>query len=391
MVGRDAELGFLSDQYDRAARGPGPAGAVVWIDGALGSGKSRLVSEFATRVRTSREPPLFLYGRCPAREEQRPAAPVLGLLMSWLGMSLHTLEPGPRERAQLERLLPPREVETLMRTLEAHFDGATEFSLQEALARWLIALGKRRAHDRVPRRRHLREPRHLERDLLGRARPGRDAHAAAARPARARARAPARALARLRQQLEGQHELRVGPIDAAAVRKLVDLTFHSSAPRLRIARVLMSRSRGNPGMIAEILRALTDRGEAVPHASGGGLTLRISPERLPLPASLQALTRERYRRLPPADRRWLRRFSVVGGRLQADFLARALAPATAREIDDALVRLTKAGWLAPRGRALPLRPAGPARGRLPHAARGREAAGARGPRRVPWRRAPDRS
>src|SRR5262249_56493643 len=79
LVGREREMATL---LSVARQGGRPA--AVWIRGAPGSGKSRLVNEFAARARMSDDPPLFLYGRCRELEEGRPAQPVLRLVERYL-------------------------------------------------------------------------------------------------------------------------------------------------------------------------------------------------------------------------------------------------------------------------------------------------------------------
>src|SRR5262249_3771660 len=131
------------------------------------------------------------------------------------------------------------------------------------------------------------------------------------------ARRPER-IAELKQRLGAAVPLRrieLAPLGEAAVERLVEDVFHHSTPRPRPSRVLWQRSRGNPGRRVEILRRLVARNEAAPHADGTGLVLSISPDDLPLPGSLRKAIAESYKQLPAPDRAWLRRLSVVGGRI----------------------------------------------------------------------------
>ena len=52
------------------------------------------------------------------------------------------------------------------------------------------------------------------------------------------------------------------PATRGAVR-----VFHRSAPILGLADVLWTRSRGNPGLLGEILRDQQQRGRLVPHSA----------------------------------------------------------------------------------------------------------------------------
>ncbi|HUR29309.1 MAG TPA: hypothetical protein VM509_14065, partial [Planctomycetota bacterium] len=152
------------------------------------------------------------------------------------------------------------------------------------------------------------------------------------------------------RELSAQVELEA--LDEHAVVDLVTRLFHHSAPRLRIAQVLLQRSRGNPGLIAEILRGLIQRGEAYPHGSGPedrALVLALPPERLPLPESLPTLINQRYQKLPPEDRRWLQRLAIVGGRISTEFLLRAFHPVAEAELAQVLGRMVQGGWIVPAG------------------------------------------
>ena len=65
-------------------------GGALWLRGSVGSGKSRLMSAFAAQARASDHPPLYLYGRCSAHEEDRPCGPVLRLMLRWLRLPPQT-------------------------------------------------------------------------------------------------------------------------------------------------------------------------------------------------------------------------------------------------------------------------------------------------------------
>jgi tetratricopeptide (TPR) repeat protein len=160
------------------------------------------------------------------------------------------------------------------------------------------------------------------------------------------------ALQALRERLRADvptSEIELQPLDEAAVLALVEQLFHRSTPRLRLAHVLWERSRGNPGLISELVRGLIARGTAHAHPDGSGLVLDISPDDLPLPRSLQRAISASYKELPSVDRTWLRRLAVAGGRIEAGFLLRAFPDARRAEVDEMLARLARTGWLVPAG------------------------------------------
>jgi tetratricopeptide (TPR) repeat protein len=356
LVGREREMATLLSVHEAAARpsraGPEAArGAAVWIRGAAGSGKSRLVNEFAARARMGEEPPLFLYGRCRELEEERPAQPILRLVERYLRLPQNA-PPGPREIAILEKLVPPKAVETVARALDPSAEGATPLAVPAALGLLLAALGKS-----IPLIVFLDDLNWAGDDTLdvlaylsGRLAGTRTVLVLGERLG-APAHRPER-LDELKKRLEsgpGLVQIELSELDESAVESLVSSMFHHSAARLRLSQVLWERSRGNAGMISELLRGLVSRGEAVPHEDGTGLVLTISPDDLPLPGSLKAAIADSYRRLPAADRAWLKRLAVVGGRIETDFLLLAFPDARRADVDLVLSRLARSGWLTPAG------------------------------------------
>jgi serine/threonine protein kinase/tetratricopeptide (TPR) repeat protein len=362
LVGREAELETLLAAYE-VATGESHSdasaadtfrreGGIVWLRGDPGLGKSRLVNEFASRARTRIQPPLYLYGRCRQFEDGRPCEPILRLLERYLRLP-RGVAPQARERALLEKLVPPRVAETLVRVLDPEYEGTTPLSVLVALSVWLAALGKE-----VPLIIFLDDVSWAGEDTwnvlsllaekIGSAR----MLLVLGTRGDAQARAP-QALARVRERMAAAHvrtwTIELAPLDEPAVETLVRQIFHHSTPRLRLASVLLQRSRGNPGLLSEILRGLIARGEAPLHPSGTGRVLTISPDDLPLPGSLQKAISESFKLLPAHDRTWLRRLAVVGGRIETEFLLRAFPDAKRADVDPMLSRLVRSGWLVPSG------------------------------------------
>lgn len=347
LVGRRQELQRLSEAWRRASAGRGGA---LWLLGEAGAGKTRLMHEFAALARGEADPPLYLFGRCPEFEEERPCQAVLGLLQHTFSL-VHGARPGAREREHLMQLLPPVEAETLLAALDPHFEGTPGSAVPQALASWLIALARSR-----PTLVFLDD---LDRadegtlEVLGRVVErvdqlrlllvlGRRAGQAVRRP---------EALARLEARLgeDPGSRLVLGPLDREAMLAFVQRVFHPQTPRLRLARAFHERSRGLPGLAAELLRALIDRGQVPPHPDGRGRMLRISPDELPLPGSVRSAIRASLGRLPAPDRSWLARLAVLGEPIE-EAVARRLAPARrGAEAREALSRLARAGWLVSAG------------------------------------------
>jgi len=348
LVGRARELDELLAAWERSAEAP----QAVWLRGSAGAGKTRLVLEFTSRVRTSGDPPLVLTGRSRALEQDRPCKPILRMLERYLRLAPGA-KPSERDRAEIASLVPPGHVDTLVRALDAATTGESGAALPLALGEWIAALSRRARL--VVYVEDVQWSGEGTLESIARAaenlRGGRVLFMFAQRdesPPRS-----ATALESLRSRLATLGakplDLQLSPLGQPDVLELVERTFHHTTPRLKLAEVLWQRSRGSPGLLAELLRGLLEKGTAFEHADGTGLVLSIEPDRLPLPSSLRAAIEESYKRLSTSERSWLRRLAVVGGRIEVDFLLRAFPDARRVELDSLLARLVRAGWLAPAG------------------------------------------
>lgn len=361
LVGRSREMKELESALESARAG---RTELIWIGGAEGTGKWRLVSEFAARARTSLSPPLYLYARWNPTAESLPAGAPLLLLHRWLRLPTWGV-PGERERRLLTKFVGPDTTRTLLDALtrEEAAEGARE-SVPAALARWIHALAADRTiilflDDLESAGPVTRESLHNLFTALG------DVGGAGALillGVREEARDATASLHRLRVQTERLAEtkehirtasLHLEPLTPDDLRELVDELFASSVPRGRLAEVLWRRSSGNPGLATEILRDLVRLGHAHPPdgaPANAKLVLDLAPDELPKPRSLDRLIAERLEALDPRDRRWLERLAVVGGRISPEFLLRAFPPGEGSgpgEVNSALSHLVHAGWLVP--------------------------------------------
>ncbi|HEX6884715.1 MAG TPA: protein kinase [Planctomycetota bacterium] len=353
LVGREAELATLDDLYREVAGDP-PRAGVVWLVGPEGSGKWRLLTAFARRVRAGAAPPLVLEARWSEADEARPAGAVLALLNRWLALQSGRA-PRAREAERLVERLGPAGARPLLEALDPRSGGSPDRSVPTELARWLARLAEERPVLVILDDLHRAGPVTLGAlssalELL------RDARVLfvlalredlpAAEPA---------PLARLAERLQQAgaagprfHRLELRALEPAAVESLVARLFHDSQPLARLTEALWKRSRGNPGFLTEILRALEARGGVRPaSAEDPRWVLTIAPDELPVPRSLDRLIRERLAALEPGERIWLERLAVVGGRITPEFLLAAFPPTRRGEVDDVLARLTRKGWLVP--------------------------------------------
>ncbi len=353
LVGRERELQTLLDAC-RSAFGDGspaapPGGRAVWLIGPAGSGKSRVSSECALRARRAfTPPPLYLYGRCPAFEEQRPCMPVLRWLERFLRLPSGA-RPDARQRAALEGLVAPGVAATLWSALDPKFSGTTQSAVPEALATWLSTLSQS-------------APLLLFLDDVNFADEGTLAVLSRFAADLARTRTVlllgqredepvtnSRSLDALGERLSAAgavERLVLEPLAASAVQEIVDTLFHPSAPRSRVAQILHARSHGNPGQLGEILRLAEERGDLVRGSAGDERwTLAVAPERLPLSESLQTSIQERIAKLGASEREWLQRLAVIGGRIDQELLERMFAGEPGPQIEQRLAELARRGWL----------------------------------------------
>ena len=354
LVGREAELALLSELYAEFAAADAARAAVVWLVGPEGSGKWRLLTSFAERMRASAAPPLVLDARWSEADESRPAGALLMLLNRWLGLASGRA-PHEREERRLTELVGAPAARALLGALDPRTRGTIDRAVPTELARWLAKLSETRPvlvflddlHQaggitlaalssvlEILRGTRVLFVLSLREDLP------------AAEPDR---------LARLRERLERGaasgprfRRLELAPLTPAAVSELVARLFHDSAPLVRLSEALWKKSLGNPGFLIEILRELEARGGV--HAASDDdprYVLEVAPDELPTPRSLDRLIQERVAALEPDERTWLERLAVAGGHLTPEFLVTAFPPTRRREIDDVLARLVRKGWLVP--------------------------------------------
>lgn len=356
LIGRDDELAELDDLYGELCR-PTPRGAIAWIEAQAGMGKSRLIDSFVTRVRAGERPATYLYARCSELAESRPSGVLLDLVRRHLSLPRDT-PPSESDRHELEQITPPHHTEVLVDTLSPSSEGVSS-ELPAALVAWLGNLSDERPLIVFVDDLHLASA--LTRRTIRQLASSLDEHrillVLGIRPEED---ADAEAVARLRNRLEaaaGRPEaatfrrMELTPLTEVEVTAWAEKHFHRSVPRRALGKVLWQRSRGNPGLLAEVLRGLLSSGFAQTAASGGPpWTLSIAPGQIPLPGSLNKSIADRFRRLRPLARRWVGRLAVVGGRIDPEFLARAFPNTPRPEIDEILSELARRGWIVAAGR-----------------------------------------
>jgi DNA-binding CsgD family transcriptional regulator len=286
FIGRERELGALTEAARRAAAGHG---AIAFVSGDAGAGKTRTIDELCRRLPRG----MRCYRAVCLEYAPSPLGPVVDILAdleaerrapsAGAGFAAPTGDDPADKRRLFERVAAAlRAAGTLepfaMVIDDAHWSDTVTLELLHFLigtlddARVLIIVAYRT-------------------DELT------DTHGLSALIGRA-------ARSRSVQRIELQ------PLSPAHIHELIDATLPKnvrvSAESLRGIR---DRSEGNPLFAEEFLKAVVD-------------DERFGETRQALPESLRSLLHERLRRLDPADIRLLEIAALIGRRFAAAFLAR---------------------------------------------------------------------
>ncbi len=354
LVGRSREIASLHASAERGLDSTIDARAqLLWLEGELGSGKTRLARELAARVRSRETPPVFLYGRCWGMRENRPCQPLLRMVQRYLGLPRNGV-PGERDREHLASLLPPQEAETLLRSLDPHGVSGTPVSVPAALAAWFLALGNRH-----PVLFFLDDLHHADSETLRALNliaEGMESTHMFAMLAVGTDEAPRNSdsLWALRDRLssyDGFHSRKLEHLTESDVQELTIRLFDHQTPVLRLGSTLWKRSQGHPGFLSELLRGMLARGDMSPSfEEPEHFSLNVSPSDLPKPATFQRAIRDSFLALDESDRAWLQRFAIVGRKIETEFLLRVFPSSSRSELDEVLSRLVRANWLVPHGK-----------------------------------------
>jgi DNA-binding CsgD family transcriptional regulator len=286
FIGREHELRALTELGRRAASGEG---AVAFVSGDAGAGKTRLTDELARHLPRG----MRCYRAACLEYAPSPLGPVIDILTeldadngsetAGVGFSAPTGDDPVDKRRLFERVAATLRTAAAKAPLaavidDAHWADAATLDLVQFLittlhdARVLLVVAYRA--DEVSS--------------------GHPLHGVTARAMRAR----------------HVQRIELGPLSQADVHELIDATLPKSVriPVLSLRGVL-DRSEGNPLFAEELLKAVVD-------------DERSGVMRPTLPDSLRGLLLERLRRLTPADMALLEIAALIGRRFGAAFLAR---------------------------------------------------------------------
>jgi DNA-binding CsgD family transcriptional regulator/tetratricopeptide (TPR) repeat protein len=325
FVGRSAELGALRALVPHAA---GEGRRLALIGGEAGSGKSRLVREFARGV--AADGVRVLYGACDAvvQTPYRPFVEALDHLVRTTDTDVLGEDLGSAG-GELTRLLPdlPARVAGLAAPLSGDPD-TERHRLHTAVSDLLAGAGARHPLLLVLEDGHWADNatlvllRHLARATTE----VRVLVVATFRDTEADVPAElADALADLRRS-EDVLRLHLGGLTEGEITEFVRQSgggeIDGSQPELSLA--IRDLTEGNPFLLCELWRTLVETG-ALAH-DGGTLRLTRPLQEIATPDSVREVVSQRLTRLAPATRELLELAAVAGSEFELDVLRRA-APA----------------------------------------------------------------
>ena len=141
--------------------------------------------------------------------------------------------------------------------------------------------------------------------------------------------------------------LRLEPLPAGDIRRLVQARLGVEALPEALARLVTEKAEGNALFAEEILSFLTERG--VLRAGEGKVEFDANAVATALPASVQSLLTARVDRLAPQDRALLQAAAVIGRRFDPQLLA--VVADDAGDIDARLAAMQALDLVHPEGKS----------------------------------------
>jgi class 3 adenylate cyclase/tetratricopeptide (TPR) repeat protein len=310
FVGRSEELHQLSQSAGRARTGHGQVVAVI---GEPGVGKSRLVWEFVHSRQT--EGFLVLESGSASYGQATSYLPVIGLLKTYFQIEAHDDAGKIREKVtgklhSAADVLEPARL-PLLRLLDVPIEDAEWDRLDPAQRRrrTLEALrGLFLGESRVQPLLLIFEDLHWI-----------DPETQVVLDGLVESLPTARLLILVNYRREYQHpwsgqshyrEIRVDPLPVPSATELLGALLGDGPELAPLKAMLIKRTEGNPLFIEESVRTLVET--RILTGERGAYALTKTPERLEIPATVQALLAARIDRLAPADKRLLQAASVIG-------------------------------------------------------------------------------
>jgi predicted ATPase/MoxR-like ATPase len=344
VVGREAELDALFHEFARAKRGKA---RLVVVSGEAGMGKTTLVEAFVRQLEEGGESVRVGRGRCSERlagtEAYLPVLEVLDSLQrSENGGSLSRLIRAVAPSWYVQ-LMPPSDNDSSAARLASETAGGSQERLKREIAALLEEVTRLQPVVLWFDDAHWADP--SSTDLLGylarRLDSTRVLIVATCRPsALAQVKHPFLAL-KLDLMTQGLcRDIKPAFLDEAAVERYITLQFPEHAFAPEFARVIHSRTEGNPLFMTDALRDLRRR-QVVRQVDGHWVvTEDLSALRKELPQSVLSLIQRKLDALDDADRRMLSAASVQGFDFDSAILARVLQ-LPEEDVEDRLDRLER--------------------------------------------------
>jgi DNA-binding SARP family transcriptional activator/DNA-binding CsgD family transcriptional regulator/tetratricopeptide (TPR) repeat protein len=341
FVGRTRELATLRRLVPRTS---GEGRRIALIGGQAGSGKSRLVREFAHEA--AADGVLVLYGACDAvvRIPYRPFVEALDHLLRVTEADAVRADLGPAG-GELTRLLPDLKARVGGLPGPIRADPDTErHRLHTAVSDLLVNASRRRPLLLVLEDGHWADTptlllvRHLSRAAS-------DARVLVLATFRdTEADVPAEladALAELRR-LDDIVRLRLGGLSEEEVGEFVRAaTAEDLDVGVELAPALRSLTEGNPFLLCELWRTLVETGTI--EMAGGAVRLTRPLEDVATPDSVREVVSQRVSRLPSETRAVLEVAAVAGPEFEAEIVRQAASPRI--ELVDALEPAARSGMI----------------------------------------------
>jgi DNA-binding CsgD family transcriptional regulator len=286
FIGRERELGALSDLARRAATGEI---AIAFVSGDAGAGKTRLIDELSQHLPRG----MRCYRAACLEYAPSPMGPVVDILAD---LAADTGAPA----AGAGFAAPTGD------------DPVDKRRLFERVAATLRAAGSVRAFAAVIDDAHWADPATLDllQFLIGTLHDARILLVVAYRTDELTDSHPLHAVIARAMRARHVQRIELGPLSQAGVHELIDATLPKNVRiPVEALRGVLERSEGNPLFAEELLKAVVD-------------DQRSCVTRSTLPDSLRGLLLERLRRLAPNDMALLEIAALIGRRFGAAFLAR---------------------------------------------------------------------
>ncbi len=321
LVGREQELAFLRECWRGAEAGQR---RLALISGEAGVGKTRLIEEFANRLRW--QGVRVLWGRCYEFERVLPYQPVAEALRTALpnlmldelaGFPAWTLEEVARLVPEMAERFPDLETLASMRSdqEQAHlFDGVAHFlgQLSSHGALLIVLEDLHWASESTLQLLHYLARHLADHQIL---------IAGTFRPEAVGLQHPLLALRR-RLIREGLAKpLRLSCLSPADVETMVIEMSGAGEAVTPLAKRLYQETEGNPFFLMEIVKALFETGVVrMEEGAWRGEFGRISEGKLPLPTGVSEIIQARVRRLNDETQEALHRAAVLGREFDFDLL-----------------------------------------------------------------------